>query len=105
MAKVAMMQLSSCWGCNQSLVDAHLTLLHVLPELEFVYWPAVVDFKHDSLVARPNGSIDVGFLEGMLRTKEDHANAKLMREKCKIIVAIGVCFSFGGIYSNIIFYK
>ncbi|MHA1724553.1 MAG: hypothetical protein ACTSXH_06880 [Promethearchaeota archaeon] len=95
--RVAFMQLSSCWGCHQSLLNAHLELLSILPKLEIVYWPAVVDFKHESLVNRPDGDIDVGFIEGVARTKEDTANAKLMRRKSKIIVALGACACYGGV--------
>ena len=97
MVKVAFMQLSSCWGCHQSLLNAHLGLLHILPELEIVYWPAVIDMKHDSLVAREDGSILVGFLEGVARTKQDTENVKLMRRKCAIIVAIGACSCYGSV--------
>lgn len=95
--KVAFMQLSSCWGCHQSLLNAHLGLLPILPELEIVYWPAVVDFKHKSLVERPDGDIVVGFIEGVARTKQDTENAKLMRKKCKIIVALGACACYGSV--------
>ena len=91
------MQLSSCWGCHQSLLNAHLNLLPILPALEIVYWPAVVDFKHSSLEAREEGSIVVGFLEGVARTKQDTANVKLMRKKCKIIVALGACACYGSV--------
>jgi len=95
--KVAFMQLSSCWGCHQSLVNAHLGLLPILSELDIVYWPAVVDFKHDSLVARRDGSITVGFIEGMIRTKEDLENTKLIRKKCQIVIAFGTCACFGSV--------
>ncbi|MFX1275558.1 MAG: hypothetical protein ACFFBP_04105 [Promethearchaeota archaeon] len=95
--KVAFMQLSSCWGCHQSLLNAHLNLLPILPELEIVYWPAVVDFKHDSLEARKDGEIVVGFIEGVARTKQDTANVKLMRKKCKVIVALGACAVHGSV--------
>ena len=94
---VAFMQLSSCWGCHQSLLDSSLTLLHVLPELEFVYWPAVVDFKLEDLENYEDKSVDVGFCEGMVRTEQDKANAKLMRKKCKILVGMGSCAVYGGI--------
>ena len=94
---VAFMQLSSCWGCHQSLLNAHLGLLPILPELDIVYWPAVVDFKHESLVQREDGSIVVGFIEGVARTKQDTANIKLMRKKCAIIVAIGACACYGSV--------
>jgi F420-non-reducing hydrogenase small subunit len=96
--KVAFMQLSDCWGCHQSLLNAHLGLLPVLPALEIVYWPAVVDFKHDSLKARADGSILVGFVEGSIRTHEDLENTKLMREKCALIIAFGSCSCYGNVH-------
>jgi len=96
MAKVAFMQLASCWGCHQSLIDAHLTLLHVLPELEIVYWPAVVDFKMKDLKGYPDQSVDVGFIEGFARTESDIENVNLIRKKCKIVVAMGSCAVLGG---------
>ena len=96
--KVAFMQLSDCWGCPQSLLNAHLGLLPVLPALEIVYWPAVVDFKHDSLKAREDGSILVGFVEGSIRTNEDYDNAQLMRKKCALIIAFGSCSCYGNVH-------
>lgn len=95
--QVAFMQLSSCWGCHQSLLNAHLGLLGILPELEIVYWPTVVDFKHDSLEAREDSSIVLGFIEGLIRTHKDLENTKLMRKKCQIIIAFGACACYGGI--------
>ena len=41
--------------------------------------------------------IDIGFLEGMVRTKADTYYAKLMRAKCKKIVALGACACYGSI--------
>jgi coenzyme F420-reducing hydrogenase gamma subunit len=97
-AKVAFMQLSSCWGCHQSLLNAHLGLLPVLPELEIVYWPAVVDFKLESLEAREDGEIIVGFIEGAIRTAQDKRFAELIRKKCKIVVSLGTCATYGSVY-------
>jgi len=96
--KVAFMQCSDCWGCHQSLLNVHLGLLPVLPALDIVYWPAVVDFKHDSLKARPDGDILVGFIEGSLRTNEDVENAKLMRAKCQLIISFGSCACYGNVH-------
>ena len=94
---VAFMQASSCWGCHQSLLNAHVGLLGVLPELDIVYWPAVVDYKRKDLEAHENGSIDVGFYEGQVRTQDDLDNLILMREKCKTLIAFGACATTGGI--------
>lgn len=80
------------------MLNAHLGLLDVLPALEIVYWPAVVDFKHDSLKARPDGDILVGFVEGSMRTNEDIENAKLMRQKCQLIISFGSCACYGNVH-------
>ena len=96
--KVAFMQCSDCWGCHQSLLNAHLGLLPILPALDIVYWPAVVDFKYDSLKARPDGDILVGFVEGSLRTNEDVESAKLMRQKCQLIISFGSCSCYGNVH-------
>ena len=100
--RIALTQLSSCWGCDQALVDLHLGLLDVLPALDIVYWPAVVDYKLKDLETRPNNSIHIGLVEGSCRTNEDAYLLKIMREKCKILVAWGSCSAYGGVqgYGN-----
>ena len=95
--RIALAQLSSCWGCDQSLVDLHLKLLDVLPELEIVYWPAVVDYKLHDLENLPKGSVHLGFVEGSCRTNEDVHLLKVMREKSKLLVAWGSCSAYGGV--------
>ncbi len=95
--RIALAQLTSCWGCDQTLIDLHLKLLDVLPLLDFVYWPAVVDYKLHDLEALPKNSIHIGLVEGSCRTKEDLHLLKVMREKCKTLVAWGSCSVYGGI--------
>lgn len=95
--RVAFAQLTSCWGCDQSLVDLHLGLLQVLPQLEIVFWPAVVDFKLKDLEELPSKSIHFGFVEGSCRTEEDRHLLELMREKSRVLVAWGVCSCYGGV--------
>ena len=95
--RVAFAQLSSCWGCDQSLVDLHLTLLDVLPQLEIVYWPAVVDYKLKDLENLPDKSIHFGFVEGSGRTEEDIHLLQIMRQKSKTLIAWGSCSVYGGI--------
>jgi len=92
------MQLSDCWGCHQSLLNAHLGLLDYLPELDIVYWPAVVDFKLNSLKSRDDREVLLGFVEGCIRTNADYENAKLMRKKCRSIIAFGTCACHGSVF-------
>jgi len=96
---VIFVQLSSCWGCHQSLIDLHEKLLEVLPVLNIKYWPAVVDFKERDLEALPEKSIDAGFIEGVCRTNHDVHLLKLARSKAKALVSYGTCSSYGGVYS------
>jgi F420-non-reducing hydrogenase small subunit len=98
-AKVVFMQLSSCWGCHQSLLDLNEKLLDVLPLLDIQYWVAAVDFKLEHLEKLPKGGIDVAFVEGLCRTQEDVHLLKLCREKAKTVVALGTCSTYGGIPS------
>ncbi len=100
--RIALTQLSSCWGCDQALIDLHLGLLDVLPALDIVYWPAVVDYKLKHLEAMAKNSIHIGLVEGSCRTKEDVHLLEVMREKCKILVAWGSCSAYGGVqgYGN-----
>lgn len=95
--RVAFAQLTSCWGCDQSLVDLHFRLLDVLPELEIVFWPAVVDYKLKDLEGLPDESIHLGFVEGSCRTNEDLHLLKTMRKKSKFLIAWGSCSCFGGV--------
>jgi F420-non-reducing hydrogenase small subunit len=96
--RIALAQLSSCWGCDQALVDLHLKLADLLPKLEIVYWPTVVDYKLHDLEALPDNSIQIGLVEGSCRTNEDLHILKLMREKSKILVAWGSCSAYGGVH-------
>jgi len=88
---------SSCWGCFQSLVDIHLNLATVLPLLEIKYWQCVADFKLEDLEGYPDKSIEIGLYEGLARTEADIHLLKIMRAKCKLLVAFGSCSCFGGI--------
>ncbi len=97
--RIALAQLSSCWGCDQALIDLHLKLADVLPKLEIVYWPTVVDYKLHDLEGMAKNSIHIGMVEGSCRTNEDLHMLKLMRERCKILVAWGSCSAYGGVHS------
>ncbi len=54
-------------------------------------------YKFYSLKNRHNNSIDIGILEGVIRTEHDKSNVQLMRNKCKIIVCMGACACYGSV--------
>ena len=96
--KLAYLLAGGCAGCDMAVVDLSDTLLDVLPQLEIVFWaPTVADVKYKDLEAMPDDSIDLGLVAGMVRLSEQEHMVKVMRRKCKTLVALGICASMGGI--------
>ncbi len=96
--KFAFLLTGGCAGCEMSLVDLSEGLLDALEHLEVVFWaPTVADVKYKDLEAMEENSIDLAFIDGMIRLSEHEHMAKVMREKAKVLVAFGACASLGGI--------
>ncbi|MBO8144537.1 MAG: F420-nonreducing hydrogenase [Thermodesulfobacterium sp.] len=105
--KLAYYLAGGCAGCDISIVDLADYLVDVLEAVEIVFFaPTLVDIKYQDFEALPDGSVDIGFFSGNIRNTEHEYMAKLMRQKCKILIAFGICASLGGIkglvnlYSN-----
>jgi F420-non-reducing hydrogenase small subunit len=87
-----------------SILDLGDKLLDLLPSLEFVHIPVLVDHKYFGQKGeRQNGpelpEADVGIVTGCIRNEENKKLAQEMRAKVKILIALGSCASFGGIPS------
>ncbi|MHB1043233.1 MAG: NADH-quinone oxidoreductase subunit B family protein [Eubacteriales bacterium] len=96
--KLAYLLAGGCGGCDMAIVDLSETLVDVLPSLDVVFWaPTVADVKYKDLEAMPDKSIDVGLVSGMVRLSEQEHMTKVMRQKCKALVAYGACAALGGI--------
>jgi F420-non-reducing hydrogenase small subunit len=91
--KVSIVSLTCCAGCVSSFLNAGEALLEILSEdFEIVYSPTFVDLKEV-----PN--VDLAIVEGGVRTKEDEQLIREVRAKSRILVAIGICATHGGITS------
>jgi len=96
--KLAYLLAGGCAGCDMAVVDLSETLLDVLPALEIVFWaPTVADVKYAALESLPDGAVDLGLICGMVRTSEQEHMVRVMRAKCRTLVALGACASLGGI--------
>ncbi|MBO8144271.1 MAG: F420-nonreducing hydrogenase [Thermodesulfobacterium sp.] len=96
--KIAYYLAGGCAGCDIALVDLADYLVDVLNAVEVVFFaPTLVDVKYKDFETLPDGSVDVGFFSGNIRNKEHEHMAKLMRQKCKILIAFGICACLGGI--------
>lgn len=95
--KIAINWAAACGGCDVSLLDTEAKIFDLVAIADIVYWPVALDFKRDDLKSFKENEIDIGIFNGAIRTSEHAEDAKLLREKCKVIIAYGACASFGGI--------
>jgi len=89
--KVATDWMAGCAGCHMSLLDMDERLLQVLELAELRASP-ITDLKEADI-----SGVDVGVLEGGINNTANEHQAKLMRSRCKYLVAFGDCAVFGGV--------
>ena len=83
--------LDVCSGCHMSILDIDERIVELIKHVEFSAMP-ITDFKHP-----PEEGVDVGILTGAVSNTHQVEAAKLMRERCKILISLGDCAVFGGI--------
>lgn len=99
--KVAQEWFAICGGCEVTILDVGEPLLDVLPALEFVHMPVIMDHKlygqtgENKVMEIPEA--DVGIITGGVRNEENKKLAELMRSRVNTLIAMGSCASFGGI--------
>lgn len=95
--KVAFYWCASCGGCEETVLDLDERVLDVIAAVDIVFWPVALDFKRHDVEAMPDGSILATFVNGAIRTSEQQEMAHLLRQKTKLLVALGSCAQLGGI--------
>ncbi len=90
-----------CAGCEVTILDIGEPLLDLLPKLEFVHMPVIMDHKMWGQLGNESGpnipEADVGIISGGIRTDENKEIAEEMRKKCKTLIALGSCACYGGL--------
>ena len=89
--RVATDWLADCAGCHMSLLDMDERLIELLGKIELTSSP-ITDLKHP-----PAEGVDVGVLSGAINNTANVAVARMMRKRCRTLVALGDCAVFGGI--------
>lgn len=89
--KVASDWLTGCAGCHMSLLDMDERLVELLGAVDLTSTP-ITDLKHP-----PEEGVTVGILEGAINNSATEEVAKRMRERSKILIALGDCAVFGGV--------
>jgi coenzyme F420-reducing hydrogenase gamma subunit len=88
--KLAVFKLSSCDGCQLSLLDAEDELLEFFNEIEIAYFP-------EASSRMLKGPYDIAVVEGSITTPHNVESALEIRKSCKYLITIGACATAGGI--------
>jgi len=89
--RIAITTLSDCEGCVVSLIDLGEDFLNILRNVELTYAPELMDIINDYWKA------DVCIVMGCVASRQDVEEVKILRKRCRKIVAYGTCAVYGGI--------
>jgi F420-non-reducing hydrogenase small subunit len=99
--RIAEEWLATCGGCEVTILDIGDPILDILPKLEFVHMPVLMDHKYYGQTGEKNAleipEADVGIISGGVRNEENKKICEEMRKKCRTVIALGSCANFGGI--------
>ena len=87
--KVAFFDFTDCEGCQLQFANMGLALLDIIQLVDIV--------KFREIMSEDGQDYDVVFIEGSITTDNDVVRIKKIREKAKIIVALGACATIGGV--------
>ena len=88
--RIATTWLDGCSGCHMSLLDIDQRLVEIADRIEIVYSPLV-----DALEIPDD--IDVAFIEGAVSSDDDVRKVRLLRERSKLLIALGDCAVTGNV--------
>ncbi len=90
--KLAVYTATGCRACEQGILDLNYQVSELGRFAEPVFWPYVLGTPWSALPA-----VDVALFSGAIRTEADRVAARTLREKSKLLVAVGACAAFGGL--------
>jgi coenzyme F420-reducing hydrogenase gamma subunit len=88
--RVGVAKLTSCDGCQMTLLDLEDEFLAMAARLDIVEFPEASSHRSD-------GPYDVLFVEGSVGTPEQAEEIRRLRERATTLIAIGACAQTGGI--------
>lgn len=90
--KVAFYDLTGCQGCVLSVIYNEDDLLDIIGAVDIKAFRFIMGETYD-------GPLDICFIEGSVVSKDDLKILKNLRERSKILVALGACAHVGNIQS------
>lgn len=101
MARLAEEWFATCAGCEVTILDIGEPLIDLLKQVSIVHMPVLMDHKlygqtgEGTQMEIPEA--DIGIITGGIRTEEHKEIAREMRKKCKTLISMGSCATFGGV--------
>jgi len=87
--KVAIFDFACCEGCQLEVLATGDPLIQALELIDVVAWREAISDKSDDF--------DVAIVEGSIVRDGDIPRLKKIREKAKVVVALGACATLGGV--------
>ena len=91
--KVAIFEFGCCEGCQLQIPNLEEKLLELLEHIELVSW-------REGSSAHSEGPYDITFVEGSITREEEKDRLRQIREKSRILIALGACAHLGGVNAN-----
>jgi len=87
--RVAIFDFTGCEGCELNQLNFEDQLLDILAHVDIVEWREAMDDRADEY--------DIAFVEGSLSTPDCITRINEIRQKAKVLVALGSCAVMGGV--------
>ena len=89
-ARLATVWLDGCSGCHMSVLDIDEAIIAIAKRIEVVYGPLVDAQEFPK-------AVDVVLIEGAISSQEDLERVRLIRQRSKLVIALGDCAVTGNV--------
>ena len=89
-ARLATVWLDGCSGCHMSVLDIDEAIIAIAKRIEVVYGPLVDAQEFPK-------AVDVVLIEGAISSQEDLERVRTIRQRSKLVVALGDCAVTGNV--------
>ncbi|HBR15982.1 MAG TPA: NADH:ubiquinone oxidoreductase, partial [Deltaproteobacteria bacterium] len=87
--KIAFFSFTCCEGCQLQVLSCEDELPDMLSLVDIVNFREAIDEKRDDY--------EIAFIEGSISRQHEINEIKKIREKAKVVVALGACSATGGL--------
>lgn len=87
--RVAIFDFACCEGCQLQIVNLEEEILDLIGAVDVVEWREAM--------AETSTEYDIAIIEGSITRPEDEERIKEIRNRAKVLIAIGACATIGGI--------